>query len=136
MIPTASLLSRGGRKFRVLKLAQTARQELDNKILERTERVAPVWLNVLEKIPPSNALVRPPAIQLKAASPRLNKPKRTYMPQEMEFEEDELRATFFKDHPWELARPRIIIEMDGKDRERFDWSTGLVQKGLALTGER
>lgn len=57
------------------------------------------------------------------------------MPQKIVYEEDELRRTFFKDHPWELARPRIIMELDGKDARYLDWSKGLLQSGFPLTGE-
>lgn len=46
-----------------------------------------------------------------------------------------LRKDFFKEHPWELARPRMIIEDDGKDSEKTDWSR-TAQKEKALTGER
>ena len=46
-----------------------------------------------------------------------------------------LRKEFFKDHPWELARPRLIIEDDGKDSQTTDWAQ-IQQKQKALTGER
>jgi len=35
----------------------------------------------------------------------------------------------------ELARPRVITEFDGKDATRCDWSKGLQQFGVPLTGE-
>ena len=44
------------------------------------------------------------------------------MPLEIKYEEDSLRSRFFKDHPWELARPRIMLETDGRDGLRADWS--------------
>ncbi len=46
-----------------------------------------------------------------------------------------LRREFFKDHPWELARPRMLLEDDGKDSQKTDWSH-LQQKEKALGGER
>ena len=46
-----------------------------------------------------------------------------------------LRREFFKDHPWELARPRILLEDDGKDSQKTDWSR-IQQKEKALSGER
>lgn len=46
-----------------------------------------------------------------------------------------LRKDFFKDHPWELARPRMIIEDEGKDSHKIDWSS-IEQKEKALSGER
>ena len=39
------------------------------------------------------------------------------------------------DHPWELARPRVVLENDGKDFEKNDWSS-ISQPGRALNGER
>lgn len=51
------------------------------------------------------------------------------------YEEDKLRMNFFQDHPWELARPRVILEDDGKDGQKVDWSE-LDQPGRQLNGER
>lgn len=50
------------------------------------------------------------------------------------YPEDKLRNEFFGDHPWELARPRVILENDGKDGEKWDWSR-IVQPGKKLDGE-
>jgi small subunit ribosomal protein S23 len=41
------------------------------------------------------------------------------------YKEDKLRWEYFNDHPWELARPRIVLENDGRDRENWDWSLPL-----------
>lgn len=57
------------------------------------------------------------------------------MPQEIEYPEDKLRAQFYKDHPWELARPKILVENDGKDHLRHDWSK-MLQREKRLDGER
>lgn len=57
------------------------------------------------------------------------------MPRQMMYEEDQLRMQFFKDHPWELARPRILVEDDGRDGERWDWSL-VYQEGRPCNGER
>ncbi len=65
----------------------------------------------------------------------MKKPSRTFHPQKIVYEEDELRRVFFKDHPWELARPRMMVELDGKDSRRVDWSRGLRQPGMPLSGE-
>jgi small subunit ribosomal protein S23 len=46
-----------------------------------------------------------------------------------------LRADFFGDHPWELARPKIILENSGNDAKGWDWSK-IVQPGKPLDGER
>lgn len=59
-----------------------------------------------------------------------------YKPARIAYPEDQLRKEFYKDHPWELARPRIIMELDGQDYKYLDWSKGLRQRGMALSGER
>lgn len=69
------------------------------------------------------------------ARSRTRKPSKMFKPQPIEYEEDQLRKEFYGDHPWELARPRIILENSGKDGQRYDWSR-IQQKGKALDGER
>lgn len=56
-------------------------------------------------------------------------------PQKIVYPEDKLRAQFYKDHPWELARPRILVENDGLDFKRYNWSQ-MRQVGKGLDGER
>ncbi len=46
-----------------------------------------------------------------------------------------LRQEFFKDHPWELARPRMLIEEDGMDSYKTNWEE-IKQSEKALSGER
>jgi len=58
-----------------------------------------------------------------------------FQPMSIVYPEDRLRSEFFGDHPWELARPRVILENDGKDGEKWDWSR-IVQPGKKLDGER
>ena len=58
-----------------------------------------------------------------------------FKPQLIEYEEDRLRREFYGDHPWELARPRVVLENDGKDGQRCDWSR-IQQLGRPLNGER
>jgi small subunit ribosomal protein S23 len=58
-----------------------------------------------------------------------------FRPQPIEYEEDHLRKVFYKDHPWELARPRIVLENDGRDGQKCDWSK-IQQVGRPLNGER
>lgn len=58
-----------------------------------------------------------------------------FKPQTIEYEEDQLRREFYSDHPWELARPRIVLENDGRDSQRCDWSR-IQQLGRPLNGER
>ena len=58
-----------------------------------------------------------------------------FKPMRIVYEEDAMRDNFYGDHPWELARPRMILEQDGKDGQKCDWSK-LEQPGRELNGER
>jgi len=121
-----------GRIFRAARVAQTAEAVLR---AEHGRLARPAWLDAVQMIPPSEILVRTNPVQLQPANSRLKTPRRTFIPQKITYEEDDLRRTFYKDHPWELARPRIITEFDGKDARYVDWSKGLRQPGVQLTGE-
>ncbi|KAL4798882.1 mitochondrial ribosomal protein S25 [Aspergillus venezuelensis] len=57
-----------------------------------------------------------------------------FLPVEIRYEEDQLRREFFKDHPWELARPRILVESTGKDSVNYNWER-MQQPGKKLDGE-
>lgn len=50
----------------------------------------------------------------------------------MQYVEDQLRTLFFDQHPWELSRPKILVE--NSLEERFDWSH-IQQLGKPLDGE-
>ena len=43
----------------------------------------------------------------------------------LSYQEDRLRWEYFNDHPWELARPRVVLEDDGRDSQKWDWSVPL-----------
>ncbi|ODV86895.1 hypothetical protein CANARDRAFT_27260 [[Candida] arabinofermentans NRRL YB-2248] len=56
-------------------------------------------------------------------------------PKKLEFIEDELRNLFYKQHPWELADPKSLIENDhSMDADKLDWST-MKQLTRKLDGE-
>ena len=101
--------------------------------------------------PPSPALTRPSmrvesdptaaverARQRSLPPPKLlkkyKKPSKMFMPVPINYAEDDLRNDFFADHPWELERPRIILENDGRDYQRWDWSRR-TQDTRPLDGE-
>ena len=95
--------------------------------------VMPPWYHAVSDIPPAQTLTRPVM-----RAPRVKghkKPSRMFQPMPIVYPEDKLRSEFFGDHPWELARPRVILENDGKDGEKWDWSR-IVQSGKKLDGER
>ncbi|KAG0256187.1 mitochondrial ribosomal small subunit component [Mortierella polycephala] len=57
-------------------------------------------------------------------------------PKAIIYPEDKLRRQFYEDHPWELRRPRCLVETSGDGTHR-NWKT-LLQKGRSiaeLTGE-
>ncbi|KAK0732685.1 mitochondrial ribosomal protein S25-domain-containing protein [Apiosordaria backusii] len=62
-------------------------------------------------------------------------PWNLYRPTKIIHPEDRLREEFYRDHPWELARPMLLIEIDGQDARFRDWSKGLQQPGMKLSGE-
>ncbi|OHF00721.1 37S ribosomal protein Rsm25 [Colletotrichum orchidophilum] len=123
-----------GRQIRPARIYQTVSQELTTRILPKHQFQEPPWFQVMRDIPPSEILTRPVTVT-GTSNRKLRKPRNIFKPQPIVHEEDSLRTTFFKDHPWELARPRMILESDGKDYQRCDWSRGLRQPGLPLTGE-
>ncbi|KAI1869481.1 hypothetical protein JX265_006571 [Neoarthrinium moseri] len=123
------------RQVRPARIYQTVTTLMDHRVQPRIKVQKPVWYNVVESIPPSEVVTRPLPPQHKTWSPKIRKASRLFQPQQLVFEEDALRKRFFKDHPWELARPRMIIEADGKDAHRCDWSKGLKQPGIPLSGE-
>ncbi|KAI1269351.1 37S ribosomal protein S25 [Xylariaceae sp. FL1019] len=125
----------GLRQTRPGRVYQTATQLLDHRIRPSLRVQKPVWYNAVESIPPSEMLTRPLPPQHKIPNSRTRKPSRLFQPQHLVYEEDALRRNFYKDHPWELARPRMIVEMDGRDAEHYDWSKGLRQPGMPLCGE-
>ena len=119
--------------FRPVRVHQTATQLLNTERITRT----PPWYNVVGSITPAQALVRPQPLphQHRKARSRTKKPSKLFQPQTIHYEEDALRKEFFKDHPWELARPRLVIEDDGKDSQKTDWSR-IEQREKGLSGER
>lgn len=140
-----------------LRVRQTAIKQAATGKIKRL----PPWVDVVGNIPPAQVLVRnrPPQHQLvrqriktttdpdtgvfqptetleiqeKPVKPK--KASRMFQPVEIKFEEDQLRKEFFRDHPWELARPRVLVENSGKDFVNHDWRR-IQQPGKKLDGER
>lgn len=137
-----------------LRVRQTAlRQKAAGKISK-----LPPWVDVVADIPPTEVIVRRQPVKQEylrqrvktdpeTSKPRVvfepddkyrpmpKKPKRMFLPQQIKYEEDELRKEFYRDHPWELARPRIVLETTGNDSRKYDWSK-IEQPGKRLDGER
>lgn len=116
--------------FRPLRVHQTATHLLAIQRLHPP----PPWLDVIGTIPPAQTLVRTQQLQRPGRS-KQKRPSKPFRPPKLVYKEDALRKTFFTDHPWELARPRMVLEDDGKDAEKDDWSK-LSQPHRKLSGER
>lgn len=123
--------------FRPLRVHQTVTEYMKTPLI----RTPPPWLNIVRALPPAQILIRPQPAQLQdgprisTKKKRVKKPSRLYKPVEIVYPEDALRRQFFSDHPWELARPRVILEEDGKDSHHTDWSR-LEQPRRPTDGER
>lgn len=128
-----------GRKFLAARVSQAVQSTLGSSIIPNKRNTPPNWYTALAFLPPSEILTRPYPIQ--HTEPRDSKkagkrPRNIFRPTRIVHPEDRLRQEFFRDHPWELARPRMILELDGQDARYRDWSKGLRQPGMTLSGER
>lgn len=127
----------GVRQIRPAKVFQAVSQELSEPILKTLSSAEPPWYKVMGSIPPAETSIRNIPTQHRPMNLKKSKKfKKMFKPQAIKYEEDALRTTFYKDHPWELARPRVVLESDGMDHRLADWSRGLRQPGLPLNGER
>ncbi|KAF7512433.1 hypothetical protein GJ744_001368 [Endocarpon pusillum] len=128
-------------------------------------RMKPIWLEVVADIPPAQIFTRQQPIQhpltkirTKTISPPSNsdsqlpprtstevttiKPTRSkkrasqvFQPVPIRYEEDELRKQFYSDHPWELARPRVVLETSGDNYTHRDYSRNVRSPSAQLNGE-
>lgn len=97
----------------------------------------PPWFNTIGSVPPGEILTRTQPAQHTELPRKIRtkKPSKMFKPTQITYEEDGLRENFYNDHPWELARPRVILEQDGKDGQKCDWSK-IEQPARELNGER
>ncbi|KAM3074738.1 mitochondrial ribosomal small subunit component [Clarireedia jacksonii] len=121
-----------GLNLKPSRVYQTATLLMESRSI--TQR--PPWYDIIGAIPPSEILTRTQPVQHRVSNVKSKKKKasKMFQPQSIVYEEDRLRQEFYRDHPWELARPRIVLESDGRDGQRCDWSR-LQQPGRQLTGE-
>lgn len=115
--------------FRPLRVRQTAKALFDSK----RNASLPQWYDVVGNIPPGETLARPVLRTPKVRHAR--KASKLFKPLPIVYPEDKLRSDFFGDHPWELARPRLVVEDSGNDSKHYDWSK-IMQPGKQLDGER
>ncbi|PQE26169.1 37S ribosomal Rsm25 protein [Rutstroemia sp. NJR-2017a BBW] len=121
-----------GLNLKPSRVYQTATLLLESRSI--TQR--PPWYDTIGAIPPSEILTRTQPVQHRDQNVKSKKKKasKMFQPQTIVYEEDRLRQEFYRDHPWELARPRIVLEDDGRDGQICDWSR-IEQPGRQLTGE-
>lgn len=136
------------RHFRATQVYERLRRQLAAPRVAGThEHEYRPWASALRAVPPAEVLTRTLPVQHgPAVTVRSLKRKKSdaggkglaslMKPQPLVYIEDELRKRFYRDHPWELARPRVVAEVDGMDARQWDWSKGLRQPGMQLSGER
>ena len=122
-----------GREFRPARVYQAATAWLETvQVISK-----PHWYDAVGEITPAQKLVRTQPIrhQPRRTQRRTKKASKLFQPQKITYEEDTLRREFYKDHPWELARPRTILENTGTDSYTTDWSR-MQQTHKAVDSER
>lgn len=140
------------------------RRAVANLQTERT-KIRPVWLDVTADIPPAQIFTRqqpiehpltkirvksvipppdqdaqlPPATTTEVTTIRPSQSKKKasqiFQPVPIRYEEDELRKQFYSDHPWELARPRVVLETTGDNSSHRDYSRNVRSPNAPLNGE-
>jgi small subunit ribosomal protein S23 len=94
----------------------------------------PVWYQPVLNAPPMTDFSRKPSQAHQGRKANSSVDIRKIQPIQRGLEVH-FRRKFYKQHPWELARPRIAVEDDGADYSRMDWSK-MEQIGKPLDGER
>ncbi|KAF4456427.1 hypothetical protein F53441_1431 [Fusarium austroafricanum] len=101
----------GGRQIRPARVLHTVAQELNHTVLGGKTIPTPPWFKIMQSVPPAETLIRNVTPRHRAPNAKATKPKNIFRPQRIAYLEDGLRTTFYKDHPWELARPRVILDV-------------------------
>lgn len=98
-------------------------------------RQLPPWYSAIASTPPAQPCIRTRAVQHNEPQRiRTKKASKMFLPQTIRYEEDQFRRQFYRDHPWELARPRLLLETFGIDGLGLDWSK-MQQPHRATDGE-
>ncbi|KAK9364571.1 mitochondrial ribosomal protein S25 [Lipomyces kononenkoae] len=113
------------------------------EIVKRTSRLLqtgvvtgePAWFKAVLAHPPTTAdtVQRVDILKLRQKYPGLSV-KKMMRPMKIVYPEDRIRRLFYDQHPWELTRPKIVVEQDALDFQRHDWSK-LEQEHKSLDGE-
>jgi small subunit ribosomal protein S23 len=102
--------------------AQNVHKTASLLLAAKQAKAPPPWYDIIGSQPPAKRLVRMPMQRPQKAGKKASK---LFTPIKIAYEEDRLRWEYFNDHPWELARPRVVLEDDGKDLQRWNWSLSL-----------
>ncbi|OBA19935.1 mitochondrial ribosomal protein [Metschnikowia bicuspidata var. bicuspidata NRRL YB-4993] len=135
-----------------------------SQVLERTShyikagiiRDKPAWYDAVAAVPPTFNMEKLPKnlgpnqlqdpmeqlwkeqggyIKTRASAPeRAQKNNFVSRVPKLQFLEDQLRDVFYHQHPWEFSRPKTLIENDGDDQAKCDWSR-MLQLNKPLDGE-
>ncbi|ODQ67285.1 mitochondrial ribosomal protein [Nadsonia fulvescens var. elongata DSM 6958] len=118
-----------------------------NKLKAGLVSQEPFWYRVVAAHPPTQNLVRkynlietPKITDINSSTGLFktrNKPHyvnatTNFKSSSISFLEDKFRRIFYKQHPWELARPKLMVENDSEST--CDWSS-IKQTGKKLDGE-
>ncbi|CAI2169423.1 18743_t:CDS:2 [Funneliformis geosporum] len=109
-------------------------------------KTLPVWYSAMNKFPPGQSLLRSP-LQFrekdlsrkklpnkKAPSPKHLKTK-IPRPQKIRYMEDSLRREFYREHPYELLRPQIMMEKNDGIMEGHGELLSKLKFPCRVTGE-
>ncbi|CAI5756910.1 unnamed protein product [Candida verbasci] len=120
-------------------ILETASNALKSGLLKEK----PVWYDIILKYPPKHNLIKKPhQPKTNSSDPRNDEivknfkiPKDIHKIPKLKFIEDTIRDTFYKHHPWELARPKNLIEINGDEiLKKCNWKN-MLQLYKPLDGE-
>lgn len=117
--------------FRPARVYDTATQLLATKRIT----AKPPWYETIANNTPPQILVRTQPVQHTGHKHATKKRSKLFRPQTIHYPEDDLRKEFFSDHPWELARPRVILEDSGTEYQEKTWES-VRPEGNELSGEK
>ncbi|KAK7205793.1 mitochondrial ribosomal protein S25 [Myxozyma melibiosi] len=116
------------------------------QVLQRTSQMLrtgtaglePAWYKAVLETPPTTELNSKLTVKHLERAQKLKKKnfkvRDLFKPQKIVFPEDSIRTTFYTQHPWELARPKILVENDALEFTKSDWSK-IEQHNKQLDGE-
>jgi small subunit ribosomal protein S23 len=113
-------------------------------------KTLPMWYSAIKNFPPGQSLLRSPLQfrekDLSDHNLRLRRIKKSRSqkhlktkiprPQNIYYMSDSLRRDFYRDHPYELIRPQILIEQDDGFMNNEENLLGNLKFPCRVTGEK